>query len=321
MSSIERASRQRGRRPAPLVPAAAEDPLARLRLRALVDAPRELGGRAGVLQIDVVELRAAVDEAHVRVVEPRRPAAALRRRRTVVFAPRQRSISSAPPTSTIRSPMTATAVADGCAGLPVQIVGVGDDEIGGEAGRTRAGDDGGRRQRSASRARRALPAANMSAESIACSRCTIRLTRPWTMASSSGRSSPAMKGETCMMQAESRPSSPRQARTGSQPGSEPRVRGGAERHAHDHRRNASKATGRRTGCVGFRTHAAAGNGAHGRRSPHRARRGPVEDPDATSARARVERRALVVPLLDRSVRGDGGADRVTCCDWPGAETL
>src|SRR5262249_53703338 len=60
---------QGGRRPALIVPVAAEDPFARLRSRALGDPPRELGRRAGVLQVDVLELRAAVDEVDVRVVE------------------------------------------------------------------------------------------------------------------------------------------------------------------------------------------------------------------------------------------------------------
>jgi hypothetical protein len=40
---------------------------------------------------------------------------------TVVVDPRQRSISSAPPTSTMRSPMIARAFASGRAASPVQM--------------------------------------------------------------------------------------------------------------------------------------------------------------------------------------------------------
>ena len=119
-SSIRLTGRKLGRSPALIVPVAAEDPLARLRLRAYPDAARELRLRARVLQVDVVELTAAVHEVHVGVVEARDEPAALG-----IDDGRIRAApaldSSAPPTSTMRSPMIATATASGCRVLPVQM--------------------------------------------------------------------------------------------------------------------------------------------------------------------------------------------------------
>ena len=65
----ERARRQPRRRPALIVPVAAENPLAGPRSRTLADTPRELAGGFSVAQVDVLELRTTVDEMHVRVVE------------------------------------------------------------------------------------------------------------------------------------------------------------------------------------------------------------------------------------------------------------
>lgn len=62
--------RQLRRRPALVVPLPAENPLSRLRLRALADPTRKLRGRVGILQAHVIERGAAVDHVYVGVVEP-----------------------------------------------------------------------------------------------------------------------------------------------------------------------------------------------------------------------------------------------------------
>ncbi len=133
----ERAGRQRGRRPPLVVPVAAEHPFAWLGAGPRDDATGELGGRVGVFQIDVLELRATVDQVHVRVVEARHHAPA--------FSVDDGRIRTTPTFNCAGVADVDDALADRGQRLGVRLpritgpdVGVEDDEIGADPRRPRA---------------------------------------------------------------------------------------------------------------------------------------------------------------------------------------
>jgi hypothetical protein len=135
----ERARRQFGRRPALIVPVAAANPLAGLGPGARADAPGELLRRVGISEVHVVELRAAVEEMHVRIVEPGQHAPSL--------GIDDGRLRTAPALHRIGAADVDDAVADdrqggrgGLRWIASPDVRAGEDEIGGEPRWPRTGD-------------------------------------------------------------------------------------------------------------------------------------------------------------------------------------
>ena len=135
-----------------MIPMAAQNPFARPRLRAFVDASRELGRAVSVAQIDVVQITAAVNEPDVRIVEPRNQASSLR--------VEDRRVRVAPAIEVGSTADVDDAVADHGDGGRRRLrwitgpdCGVADNQIGGKTGWTRAAGGGRgqhqRRERSA----------------------------------------------------------------------------------------------------------------------------------------------------------------------------